>query len=113
MAAQPPSTLRTAPWILAARGPARKTTASATSPGVLIRREGSMAWIEAGLRTPLAEARVQKDLEQARRLGIENSPLVRQKDYVAGGIAIARAMPSRMLAMAWVLYSGRRSRRFR
>ena len=76
MAAQPPSTLRTAPWILAARGPARKTTASATSPGVLIRREGSMAWIEAGLRTPLAEARVQKDLEQARRLGIENSPLV-------------------------------------
>lgn len=60
----------------------------------LIRREGSMAWIEAGLRTPLAEARVQKDLEQARRLGIENSPLVLVNGLPVRGAPLAEALES-------------------
>ena len=60
----------------------------------LIRREGSMAWIEAGLRTPVAEARVQKDLEQARRFGIENSPLILVNGLPVRGAPLAEALES-------------------
>lgn len=58
----------------------------------LIRRDGSLPLTEAGLRTAAADARVQKDLEQARRLGIENSPVVLVNGLPVRGAPLAEAL---------------------
>ena len=60
----------------------------------LVRREGGYALIEAGLRTPAAEARVRQDLEQTRRLGIENSPVVLVNGLPVRGAPLAEALES-------------------
>lgn len=58
----------------------------------LVRREGGYSLIEAGLRTPAAEARVRHDLEQTRRLGIENSPVVLVNGLPVRGAPLAEAL---------------------
>ena len=60
----------------------------------LVRREGGYALIEAGLRTPAAAARVRQDLEQTRRLGIENSPVVLVNGLPVRGAPLAEALES-------------------
>lgn len=60
----------------------------------LVRREGGYSLIEASLRTPAAEARVRHDLEQTRRLGIENSPVVLVNGLPVRGAPLAEALES-------------------
>jgi hypothetical protein len=60
----------------------------------LVRREGGYSLIESGLRTPAAEARLRQDLEQVRRLGIENSPVVLVNGLPVRGAPLAEALES-------------------
>lgn len=58
----------------------------------LVRREGGLPFIEAALRTPAAELHVRQDLEQARRLGIENTPVVLCNGLPVRGVPLAEAL---------------------
>ena len=60
----------------------------------LARKEGGYALIEASLRTPAAELRIRQDLEQARRLGIENSPVILVNGQPVRGAPLGEVLDS-------------------
>ncbi len=58
----------------------------------LIQKEGGLPLIEASLLTPAAESQIKHDLEQARRLGIEYTPVVLVNGQPVRGQPLSEAL---------------------